>query len=231
MKRWLEPGVAVGLTVCGVAILLHAYLRQTDLRVTKPAGITVNSAPAGRAMDEWKQIWAAGNPTPSLLPETAAASAAADPSTQAKLDRIQQQLEYIQKCIDTAMANNVETVTGMTLPSPHYLDHPPRFVPPSPRFALETDPQEVPGQLEALAAMLENGPVLLLDCMMPPIGRPIHCVLDALAKRQWAAQMVEMMKGFINDNEKVRVLDDWAQWWYTADPSHLVPQHVEGSMD
>ena len=47
-------------------------------------------------------------------------------------------------------------VAGMTLPSPHYLEHPPQFIPPSPRFPLPNEQ----AQQEAVA----NAP--------PPGGAP-----------------------------------------------------------
>jgi hypothetical protein len=43
-------------------------------------------------------------------------------------------------------------VAGMTLPSPHYLEHPPQYIPPSPRFPLTNELAQQEGVNNAPAA-------------------------------------------------------------------------------
>jgi hypothetical protein len=52
-------------------------------------------------------------------------------------------------------------IAGMTLPSGHYLEHPPQYIPPSPPFPL---PRELAGQ-EASAAAARQVPA---DVPLPP---------------------------------------------------------------
>jgi hypothetical protein len=64
-------------------------------------------------------------------------------------------------------------VAGMTLPSGHYLEHPPQFIPQSPDFPL---PRELARQEEIAAAPPVGGPigppggVLPLPRQVPPGG-------------------------------------------------------------
>jgi hypothetical protein len=68
-------------------------------------------------------------------------------------------------------------VAGMTLPSPHYLDHPPQYIPPSPPYPLprELASQEaiysapVPG---AVPAVPLPAPVQAPAPLPPPVPAP-----------------------------------------------------------
>jgi hypothetical protein len=55
-------------------------------------------------------------------------------------------------------------VGGMTLPSGHYLQHPPQYIPPSPPFPL---PRELASQ-EAAAAAVRNANVAAPQPLPPP---------------------------------------------------------------
>ena len=60
-------------------------------------------------------------------------------------------------------------MAGMTVPSPHYLLHPPQYIPPSPPFPL---PRELAGQ-EATAAAANAaaaGAAVPLPPALPPAG-------------------------------------------------------------
>ncbi|HWG46652.1 MAG TPA: hypothetical protein VN688_28075 [Gemmataceae bacterium] len=57
-------------------------------------------------------------------------------------------------------------VAGMTLPSGHYLEHPPQYIPPSPPFPL---PRELAGQEAAAAAAIQAPPGVPLP---PPLPAP-----------------------------------------------------------
>ena len=59
-------------------------------------------------------------------------------------------------------------VAGMTLPSGHYLEHPPQFFPQSPDFPL---PRELSRQEEIAAAPVAGGPIGLPP-QVPPAGLP-----------------------------------------------------------
>jgi|SRR6516165_7670014 hypothetical protein len=58
-------------------------------------------------------------------------------------------------------------VAGMTLPSGHYLEHPPQFFPQSPDFPL---PRELARQEETAVAAPIGGPVIGLPPQVPPAG-------------------------------------------------------------
>jgi hypothetical protein len=62
---------------------------------------------------------------------------------------------------------------GMTLPSPHYLQHPPQYFAPSPPFPL---PRELASQERAAAAAAEGlgppGAAVPLPAPVPPLGEP-----------------------------------------------------------
>lgn len=45
---------------------------------------------------------------------------------------------------------------GITMPSPHYLRHPPTYIPPSPPFPLQ---KELDGMIDAAARTAPGGPV------------------------------------------------------------------------
>jgi hypothetical protein len=60
-------------------------------------------------------------------------------------------------------------VAGMTLPSGHYLEHPPQFFPRSPDFPL---PRELSRQEETAVAVPIGGPVIGLPPQVPPGGLP-----------------------------------------------------------
>jgi hypothetical protein len=60
-------------------------------------------------------------------------------------------------------------VAGMTLPSGHYLEHPPQYFPPSPPFPL---PRELAQQQATAAAGVPGGPpapVMPLPVVPPPL--------------------------------------------------------------
>jgi hypothetical protein len=65
----------------------------------------------------------------------------------------------------TALTGCQTNVGGMTLPSGHYLEHPPQYIPPSPAFPLS---RELASQ-EAAAAGVPNG-----AAVVPPLPRPIQ---------------------------------------------------------
>lgn len=58
-------------------------------------------------------------------------------------------------------------MSGMTLPSPHYLQHPPQYLPPSPVFPLS---RELAGQEAAAAAPAPGGGVG--GPLPPPVPAP-----------------------------------------------------------
>lgn len=59
-------------------------------------------------------------------------------------------------------------MAGMTLPSPHYLLHPPQYIPPSGPFPL---PRELAGQEAAAAAPVAGAaPAGALPPPLPPAG-------------------------------------------------------------
>jgi hypothetical protein len=60
-------------------------------------------------------------------------------------------------------------VAGMTLPSGHYLEHPPQFFPQSPPFPLS---RELARQEETAAAVPIAGPAIGLPPQVPPGGLP-----------------------------------------------------------
>jgi hypothetical protein len=61
-------------------------------------------------------------------------------------------------------------MAGMTLPSPHYLEHPPQYIPPSPPFPL---PRELASQEAAAAAPVVGAPPAVpLPPAVPPAGPP-----------------------------------------------------------
>lgn len=72
-----------------------------------------------------------------------------------------------------ALLSGCQTWTsGMTLPSPRYLDHPPQYIPPSPPFPL---PRELAQQERAAAAALAAGGAggaAPLPPPVPPLGAP-----------------------------------------------------------
>lgn len=54
----------------------------------------------------------------------------------------------------TALSGCQTWTSGMTLPSGHYLEHPPQYFPPSPPFPL---PRELAAQERAAAGVPDNG--------------------------------------------------------------------------
>lgn len=64
----------------------------------------------------------------------------------------------------TALSGCQTWVGGMTLPSPHYLKHPPQYIPPSPPFPL---PRELASQ-EAAAAAGRGGVAPGAPAPLPP---------------------------------------------------------------
>ena len=56
---------------------------------------------------------------------------------------------------------------GITLPSPHYLEHPPQYIPPSPPFPL---PRELASQEAAAAAPVVGGAAE--GALPPPLPPP-----------------------------------------------------------
>lgn len=71
---------------------------------------------------------------------------------------------------------------GMTLPSPHYLDHPPQYIPPSPPYPL---PRELASQ-EAIYAAPAPGaaPVMPLPAPLPVPAGAIPAPAPAPAQLQ-----------------------------------------------
>ncbi|MFL5241195.1 MAG: hypothetical protein ACJ8FY_03730 [Gemmataceae bacterium] len=65
----------------------------------------------------------------------------------------------------TVLSGCQTNVGGMTLPSGHYLDHPPQYIPPSPAFPLS---RELASQEAAAAGAPVAAPVV------PPLPRPIQ---------------------------------------------------------
>src|SRR4051812_21508886 len=61
------------------------------------------------------------------------------------------------------------TGTGMTLPSPRYLTHPPQYIPPSPPFPLA---RELASQEAIAAAAAPGGVPLPPPVVQPPVGGP-----------------------------------------------------------
>ena len=55
--------------------------------------------------------------------------------------------------------------SGMTLPSGHYLQHPPQYIPPSPPFPL---PRELASQEAAAAAAVPGAGAAPLPAPLPP---------------------------------------------------------------
>ncbi len=61
-------------------------------------------------------------------------------------------------------------MAGMTIPTPHYLLHPPQYIPPSPPFPL---PRELAGQeATAAAANAAAAGAVPLPPALPPAGAP-----------------------------------------------------------
>ena len=71
-----------------------------------------------------------------------------------------------------ALSGCQTNVAGMTLPSPHYLDHPPQYIPPSPPYPL---PRELASQ-EAIYAAPAPGAVPAVQ-LPPPVALPAPALL------------------------------------------------------
>jgi hypothetical protein len=74
--------------------------------------------------------------------------------------------------LTVALLSGCQTWTsGMTLPSPHYLDHPPQYFPPSPPFPL---PNELAQMQRTYAAPAPGGvPAAGLPAPVPAVPLPL----------------------------------------------------------
>jgi hypothetical protein len=68
----------------------------------------------------------------------------------------------------TALSGCQTWTSGMTLPSGHYLEHPPQYFPPSPPFPLS---RELASQERAFAAVPEGAVVGPPPVPVPPVER------------------------------------------------------------
>jgi hypothetical protein len=89
---------------------------------------------------------------------------------------------------------------GMTLPSPHYLEHPPQYFPPDPDYPLQRELNTqlnqaaaasaanapIAGPLPAAAVPTAPPPVAVPPVTVPPPGSPTPAVPPAPAPRQVA---------------------------------------------